>query len=97
MLDIISRILKPIVRRPARSTPREPSIPDSAVDSLPPVIGPDDWRNRKKWSEYEKAIDDMFERTDTGSAPWILIPANRKWFARTEVLKRVVEALEGWW
>ena len=45
MLDIISRILKPIVRHPARSAPREPSIPDSAVDSLPPVIGPDDWRH----------------------------------------------------
>jgi polyphosphate kinase 2 (PPK2 family) len=60
-------------------------------------IGPDDWRNRKKWSEYERAIDDLFERTDTGSAPWILISANRKWYARTEVLKRVVESLEAWW
>jgi AMP-polyphosphate phosphotransferase len=60
-------------------------------------IGPDDWRNRKKWDEYEKAIDEMFERTDTGTAPWILIPANRKWFARTEALKRVVETLESWW
>ena len=60
-------------------------------------IGPDDWRNRKKWKEYEKAIDEMFERTDTGSSPWLLIPSNRKWFARTEVLKRVVESLESWW
>jgi len=60
-------------------------------------IGPDDWRNRKKWNKYEEAIDDMFERTDTGSAPWLLIPANRKWYARTEVLKRVVEALERAW
>ena len=47
--------------------------------------------------DYEKAIDEMFERTDTGTAPWLLIPANRKWFARTEVLKRVVEALENYW
>jgi polyphosphate kinase 2 (PPK2 family) len=60
-------------------------------------IGPEDWRNRKKWNEYEKAIDEMFERTDTGTAPWILVAANRKWFARTEVLKRVVENLESWW
>lgn len=60
-------------------------------------IGPDDWRNRRKWNEYEKAVDEMFERTDTGTAPWLLIPANRKWFARTEVLKRVVESLESWW
>jgi polyphosphate kinase 2 (PPK2 family) len=60
-------------------------------------IGPDDWRNRKKWSEYEKAIDDMFERTDTGSSPWIVIPGNHKWYARTEVLKAVVKTLETWW
>ena len=60
-------------------------------------IGPEDWRNRKKWNEYEKAIDEMFERTDTGSAPWLLIASNRKWYARTEVLKRVVESLETWW
>lgn len=60
-------------------------------------IGPEDWRNRKKWNEYEKAIDDMFERTDTGTAPWIPIAANRKWYARTEVLRRVVDHLESWW
>ena len=60
-------------------------------------IGPEDWRNRKKWKEYEKAIDDMYERTDTGTAPWILVAANRKWYARTEVLKKVVEHLESWW
>ena len=59
-------------------------------------IGPDDWRNRRHWREYEHAIDDMFERTDTGSAPWTLIPANRKWHARTEVLAQVVTALERW-
>jgi polyphosphate kinase 2 (PPK2 family) len=60
-------------------------------------IGPEDWRNRKKWSEYETAIDDMFERTDTGTAPWLLIAANRKWHARTEVLKKVADHLESWW
>jgi polyphosphate kinase 2 (PPK2 family) len=60
-------------------------------------IGPDDWRNRKRWGRYEKAIDDMFDRTDTGSAPWILIAANNKWYARTQVLENVVEALEDAW
>ena len=57
----------------------------------------DDWRNRKRWKEYERAINDMFERTDTGGAPWFLIPANWKWHARIEVLKRVVDVLEDWW
>jgi polyphosphate kinase 2 (PPK2 family) len=60
-------------------------------------ITKDDWRNRKQWGAYEKAIDDMFDRTDTGIAPWCLIGANHKWYARTEALKRVVTTLEAWW
>ena len=60
-------------------------------------ITKEDWRNRRKWKEYERAIDDMFERTDTGIAPWVVIPGNHKWYARTEALKRVVTALEDWW
>jgi polyphosphate kinase 2 (PPK2 family) len=60
-------------------------------------ITDEDWRNRKKWKPYERAIDDMFERTDTGSAPWLVIPGNHKWYARTEALKSVVTALENWW
>jgi polyphosphate kinase 2 (PPK2 family) len=59
-------------------------------------IGPEDWRNRKRWKQYERAIDDMFERTDTGSAPWHLVAGNHKWFARTEILRRTVESLEDW-
>jgi polyphosphate kinase 2 (PPK2 family) len=60
-------------------------------------ITPEDWRNRKKWNVYERAIDDMFERTDTGSSPWRVIPANHKWYTRTEALKSVVTTLEDWW
>lgn len=60
-------------------------------------IGPDDWRNRSRWSRYEKAIDDMFQRTDTGSAPWSLVAGNHKWHARTDALKRIVDSLEDWW
>jgi polyphosphate kinase 2 (PPK2 family) len=60
-------------------------------------ITDDDWRNRKKWKQYEKAIDEMFERTDTGTSPWVLIGANHKWYARSETLKTVVETLEEWW
>jgi hypothetical protein len=43
MLDLFARILKPIVRRTARNAPGDPSNLYSAIDSLPPVIGPDDW------------------------------------------------------
>jgi polyphosphate kinase 2 (PPK2 family) len=60
-------------------------------------IGPDDWRNRKRWKQYERAVDDMFERTDTGFAPWILVAGNHKWYARSRVLQHVVEGLEEAW
>jgi polyphosphate kinase 2 (PPK2 family) len=60
-------------------------------------IGPDDWRNRKRWKSYERAIDDMLEKTDTAVAPWHLIAGNHKWHARTEVVRTVVEGLEVAW
>lgn len=53
----------------------------------------DDWRNRKKWSHYEKAIDDMFHETNTRRAPWNLIAGERKWFARVSVCRAVADAL----
>ena len=35
-------------------------------------IGPDDWRNRRKWKDYETAIEEMFDRTHRPDAPWVL-------------------------
>jgi polyphosphate:AMP phosphotransferase len=57
-------------------------------------ITEDDWRNRKKWGDYEQAVCDMVERTSTEVAPWHLIPANDKQYARIEVLKAICGALE---
>ncbi len=57
-------------------------------------IGPDDWRNRKRWDDYERAIQDMFDRTHRPDAPWHLIPANDKRLARLAVLKICAEVLE---
>ncbi len=53
----------------------------------------EDIRNRSKWELYETATDEMFQRTSTISAPWHIIPGNKKWFARVEVLNTVIEAL----
>ena len=53
----------------------------------------EDWRNREKWSEYAQAVNEMVLRTSTGKAPWTLIPANDKYFARVEILKTVCERL----
>ena len=55
----------------------------------------DDFRNRERWGDYLAAVDEMVERTHTRQAPWILVPANDKRWARIEVLRAVCRALEG--
>jgi polyphosphate kinase 2 (PPK2 family) len=57
-------------------------------------ITPEDWRNRKKWPKYERAVCDMIERTSTAQAPWHVVPANDKRFARVTVLQTLADALE---
>ena len=58
-------------------------------------ITPEDWRNRDKWDDYERAVNDMVNLTSTSHAPWTLVEANDKYFARVKVLRTIVEALEG--
>jgi AMP-polyphosphate phosphotransferase len=54
----------------------------------------EDWRNRAKWDAYEAAACDMIERTSTDIAPWTLVEANDKHWARIKVLRTVCERLE---
>lgn len=54
----------------------------------------DDWRNREKRPQYEDAVIEMLERTDTGFAPWIVVEANDKRYARVKVIEMVNEAIE---
>ena len=53
----------------------------------------EDWRNRGKWEDYEAAVEEMLIRTTTAQAPWTVVPANDKYFARVTVLQTVVERL----
>ena len=57
-------------------------------------ITDEDWRNREKWDAYEKAVDEMLICTSTTYAPWILVEADCKYYARIKVLRTVVEAIE---
>ncbi|OEO25402.1 polyphosphate:AMP phosphotransferase [Pseudomonas sp. J237] len=57
-------------------------------------ITEDDWRNREKWAVYRDAVGDMVDRTSTRIAPWTLVEANNKYFARIKVLRTINEALE---
>ena len=54
----------------------------------------EDWRNRKKWDDYERAVCDMLDRTSTGIAPWTLVEANDKYFARIKILKTLCARIE---
>ena len=57
-------------------------------------ITQDDWRNRKKWGAYEQAVADMVDRTSTELAPWTLVEAEDKYFARVKIVKTIVRQLE---
>ncbi len=57
-------------------------------------ITEEDWRNREKWEAYHAAVCDMVERTSTGSAPWTLVEANDKNYARAKVLRTICEQIE---
>jgi polyphosphate:AMP phosphotransferase len=54
----------------------------------------EDWRNRAKWDAYEAAACDMIGKTSTAEAPWTLVEANSKEWARLKVLKTVVKRLK---
>ncbi|MBE2317139.1 UDP-galactose-lipid carrier transferase [Solirubrobacter sp. CPCC 204708] len=54
----------------------------------------EDWRNRGKRAEYEAAVEEMVSRTSSEWAPWSLIPADSKRYARVAVLKTVIAAVE---
>ena len=57
-------------------------------------ITEEDWRNRKKWPAYERAVNDMIERTSTDPAPWNIIASDDKLFSRIETLERLCERID---
>jgi AMP-polyphosphate phosphotransferase len=57
-------------------------------------ITEEDWRNRRRWDEHNEAAQDVFEQTSTPFAPWTVVEANFKWYARLKVLKTAIKAME---
>ncbi len=53
-----------------------------------------DLEERKLWSSYIDAFEDMMTATSTAHAPWYIVPANRKWYRNLVVANQVVEALK---
>ena len=56
-------------------------------------INDEDWRNRRKWAQHNKAAEEMFRRTSTKNAPWTVIPGDYKWHARVEFAKTVYQRI----
>ena len=54
----------------------------------------EDWRNREKRRQYEAAVEEMLDRTDHAAAPWVLVEAEDKRWARVKVVESVVAAIE---
>jgi polyphosphate kinase 2 (PPK2 family) len=54
----------------------------------------EDWRNREKRDQYLLAVEDMLARTDTPEAPWDLVEAEDKGYARVRVIETVIARIE---
>jgi len=52
-----------------------------------------DVQERKHWDEYQSAYEKMIRNTATEHAPWVVVPADNKWFSRLLVVATVVDAL----
>lgn len=54
----------------------------------------EDWRNRDKHAQYNEAAEDMLRLTDHDMAPWDLVEAEQKRFARVKVVETLIERIE---
>lgn len=58
-------------------------------------FNPGDLATRARWDDYMGAYEEAIVETSTESAPWFVVPADRKWYRNLAVSKILVEALEG--
>ncbi len=58
-------------------------------------FNPGDLEERKLWDKYEKAYEDVLSKTSQKDAPWIIVPANRKWYRDLVILAALVDTLKG--
>ncbi len=56
---------------------------------------PGDLDSRSKWPAYQEAYQAVLDRTNTEAAPWHVVPADRKWFARLAITELLLDAMRG--
>jgi PPK2 family polyphosphate:nucleotide phosphotransferase len=63
-------------------------------------LNANDWKERDYWDEYTEAYEDAISKTAATHAPWIVVPANAKWYRNLVIAESIVEALrahrKGW-
>ena len=58
-------------------------------------FSPGDLKERKLWREYQEAYEAVLNKTSRKKAPWIIVPANRKWYRDLVISAAMVETLQG--
>jgi hypothetical protein len=53
-----------------------------------------DVAERVLWDKYQAAYQDLIRHTSTAAAPWHVVPADHKWFARVVISSTIVSALD---
>ena len=56
-------------------------------------LNPNDWKERDHWDDYTRAYEDAIAETAAGHAPWIVVPANAKWYRNLVIAESIVDAL----
>ena len=82
-------------RRAGRATDEAADRPDKRWK-----YSANDLTTRRQWDDYQEAYADVFRRTSTEAAPWHVVPANHKWYARlaiTEILTQTLIDLDPQW
>jgi PPK2 family polyphosphate:nucleotide phosphotransferase len=56
-------------------------------------LNPNDWKERDYWDEYTEAYEAAISRTAAKHAPWIVVPANAKWYRNLVIAESIAAAL----
>lgn len=58
-------------------------------------FNPADLEDRARWSDYQRAYEEVLSRTSTDAAPWYVIPANRKWYRNLVISRILIDTMTG--
>ncbi len=57
-------------------------------------VGKEDWARHRKYEDYVEATEEMLELTEAGYAPWTIVEATSRWWARKKIFETIIAALE---